>query len=138
SAPFCGNSVAIERSSGPPGKGSLIVVSASAVTGERVSVAAPAVPRNIRREISREEENALCMCGAPTELCLDTASSALSRSAPNDFVTIAMVGAILRHFRSRRPVIQKPSASSGLAIEDNYSGIAKDRQAPGASQRRPP
>jgi hypothetical protein len=40
----------IDRSSGPPGSGSLIVLSASAGSGASASVAAPAVPRNSRRD----------------------------------------------------------------------------------------
>jgi hypothetical protein len=50
SAPFSGRAVVIDRSSGPPGSGSLIVLSASAGSGASASVAAPAVPRNSRRD----------------------------------------------------------------------------------------
>src|SRR4029077_4414573 len=47
-----------DRSSGPPGSGSLIVLSASAGSGASASVAAPAVPRNSRRDAIR------CACRA--------------------------------------------------------------------------
>jgi hypothetical protein len=50
SAPFSGKAVVIGRSSGPPGSGSLIMVSASVETEASANAAAPAVPRNCRRD----------------------------------------------------------------------------------------
>ena len=76
SAPFSGKAVVIDRSSGPPGSGSLIVLSASAGSGASASVAAPAVPRNSRRNAKG------CACRARSVISIIASPGSGARYSP--------------------------------------------------------
>src|SRR5438105_3612354 len=94
SAPFWGKAVVIGRSSGPPGRRSLTIVSANAGAEASARVAAPAPPRNCRRHESEREKNAfsLAMAASPTQCHV---SSNLSYRADPDFSKNAVNGLVL-------------------------------------------
>src|SRR5260370_106111 len=92
SGPFCGKAVVIGRLSGPPGSGSVIIVSANAGADATARADAPASLRKLRRDERKPEGSNRCTTAPPTKC---GRPDLISVQVGSGFGAIAEVAAIL-------------------------------------------